>query len=363
MNGIKGFSKVNKVYIIAEIGINHNGSLENCYRMIDASVESGCNAAKFQLFSAKNLYPKSAGQMDWKDDKSEYSYDIYEAVKNFELPEKWIEKLISYCESKNIDFMASVFDVSGLDYIVEKGMKIIKLSSYAITNIPLIEACAKKRLPIIMSTGGATLAETEDALNCVLKYHDNVKILHCSIAYPTDLKDINMGVLNTFKYAFPNIKYGYSDHSLEVSDAAIQSVYLGGIVLEKHITLNKKMDGPDHFFALEPEELKIMVSDIRNAEEDYINDNFKIDEVIYGSSARICYEQEKYLRDFAYMTLFLKKDVKKGEIIFSNDISILRPGKKRRGLEPKYLQLFKDNIIFAKKDILFEDPLQWEMIL
>jgi len=350
-------------YIIAEIGINHNGSLENCYKMIDASVEAGCNAAKFQLFSAKNLYPKSAGTLDWKDNEKEYSYDIYEAVKSFELPEVWIDELMVYCTKKNIDFMASVFDIPTLDYIVEKGMKVIKLSSYTITNLPLIEACSKKMLPIIMSTGGATIAETQEALDSVLKYHDNVKMLHCSIAYPTELKDVNMGVLKTFRYAFPKVKYGYSDHTIEVSKAPIQSVYLGGSVIEKHITLDKTMDGPDHFFALEPHELKNMVEDIRQAENDYKNDDFTIDKVIYGSSAKICHEHEKYLRDFAYMTLFAKKDIKKGDVISIDDISILRSGKKARGLEPKYLKLFRDNIISAKYDISFEDPLEWNMIL
>lgn len=350
-------------YIISEIGINHNGSLENCYKMIDVSVESGCSAAKFQLFSAKNLYPKSAGRLDWKDDDKEYSYDIYEAVKNFELPEEWIDKLIEYCKSKNIDFMVSVFDESGLDYIVQKGIKVIKLSSYTITNIPLIEACAKTMLPLIMSTGGATLSETEEALNSVLKYHNNVTILHCSISYPTKLEDVNMGVLDTFKYAFPEISRGYSDHTMESSEAPIQAIYLGSSVVEKHMTLDKTMDGPDHFFALEPHELSSMVADIRKAEQDYENGNFEIDKTIYGSSEKICHEHEKYLRDFAYMTLFSKREIKAGEIISLDDISILRPGKKARGLEPKYFKLFKDNTVVAKCDIAFEEPFLWNILL
>jgi len=350
-------------YIIAEIGINHNGSLENCYKMIDVSVDAGCSAAKFQLFSAKNLYPKSAGTIDWKDDEKEYSYDIYEAVKNFELPEEWVDKLISYCERKSIDFMVSIFDKSGLDYIVEKGIKVIKLSSYTITNLSLIEACAKTNLPLIMSTGGAILAEIEEALNMVLQYHNNITLLHCSIAYPTELKDVNMGVLDTFRYAFPDIKFGYSDHTVEVSNAPIQAVYLGSSVIEKHITLNKKMEGPDHFFALESEELKKMVLDIKEAENDRKNGDYELDKLIYGSSKKICYEHEKYLRDFAYMTLFAKKEIAKGEIISIDDISVLRPGKKERGLEPKYLDLFKKNTVFASRDIRFEDSLTFDSII
>jgi len=352
-----------KTYIIAEIGINYNGSLDNCYKMIDVAYEAGCNAAKFQIFTAKNMYPKSAGKLDWKNEKEEFSYSIYEAVEKFQLPDLWIDKLILYCHEKEIDFMASVFDNDGLNIMVEKGMKVIKLSSYTITNIPLIEAASKTGLPIIMSTGGATIGETEEAVRTVLNYHNNLTILHCSIQYPTKLQNVNMGVMDTFSKVFPNINVGYSDHSEEPSPAPVESIYLGGTVVEKHITLDKKMEGPDHFFALEPSELKIMVKDIRKAEIDYKNNNFSINEIIYGNTEKICHEHEQYLRDFCYMSLFAKKDIKKGEVIVPEDISILRPAKKDKGLEPKYLKLFIENNVTASQDISFEDPIKWEMIL
>lgn len=350
-------------YVIAEIGINFNGSLENCFKMIDVSAEAGCNAAKFQMFNAKNLYPRSAGTLDWKDKQDVYSYDIYEAVERFELPVEWIDKLIEHCNKNSIDFMASVFDIEGLEYMIKKEMKVIKLSSYTITHIPLIEAAAKTGLPIIMSTGGATLSETEEAVNTVLKYNNDLTLLHCSIQYPTNLEDVNMGVLDTFKKAFPHIKTGYSDHTQEPSDAPVQSIYLGGSVVEKHITLDKQMEGPDHFFALEPNELEKMVKDIRKAEIDYQNGNFEIDKKIYGDSEKICHTHEQYLRDFAYMTLFAKRKILKGEVISSNDIVVLRPGKKKKGLEPKYLELFKKYDVTAKQDIDFEDPIEWGSIL
>jgi N-acetylneuraminate synthase len=351
------------MYIIAEIGINFNGSLENCLKMIDASVDAGCHAAKFQFFTANGMYPISSGKLDWKDADREYSYDIYSAVKAFELPPEWLDTIMPYCESKNIDFMASVFDIEGLEYLVKKGMKIIKLSSYTITNIPLIEAAAKTKLPIIMSTGGATLAETEEALRCAQKYHNDIALLHCSIKYPTPLNEVNMGVLNTLKYAFPEVEIGYSDHTFEVSDAPVQAVYLGATTIEKHITLDKKMDGPDHFFALEPDELSEMVADINTARAKYENGTASLDSTIYGSSAKICHEHEKYLRDFCYMTLFARRNIKKGEMIKAEDLSILRPGKKVPGLEPKYISLFETNEITAKSDIAFEDPIVWSVIL
>lgn len=351
------------MYIIAEIGINYNGSLENCFRMIDVAKGAGCHAAKFQLFSAKNLYPKSAGALDWKDAEKTYSYDIYDAVKKFELPVKWVDKLMAYCDEREIDFMVSVFDTQGLQVMVEKGIKVIKLSSYTITHIPLIEAAASTGLPIIMSTGGATLCETEEAVNTVLKYHNNLTLLHCSIQYPTALSDVNMGVLDTFAKAFPSIKRGYSDHTQEPANAPVQAVYLGATCIEKHITLDKTMEGPDHFFALEPNELKTMCDAITAACHAFENREIVIDATIYGSSKKICHDHERYLRDFAYMTLFARRPIAQGEQIKIDDLTILRPGKKLRGLDPRYLSLFKNYTVTAKKDIAFEEPVTWDTIL
>jgi N,N'-diacetyllegionaminate synthase len=352
-----------KTYIIAEIGINHNGSIENAFQLIDAAVGAGCDAAKFQLFSADRLYPKCAGRLDWTDDSKTYGYDIYEAVKSFEMPFEWIDGIIQYCDERRIDFLASVFDTHGLDYLLKKGVRNIKLSSYTITHLPLIEACAKTGLPIIMSTGGATLGETEEAANTVLGYHDNLKLLHCSIQYPTALNDCNMGVMKTLQLSFPGLEIGYSDHTLEISKAPVQSVYLGGTVVEKHITLDKKMVGPDHFFALEPDDLRQMVTDIRQAEQDYSNNNFTIDQQIYGSTSKVCHEHERYLRDFAYMVLFAARSIREGEEIRPEDIVVLRPGKKERGLDPKFLELFEDHGIKAKRILEEEDAITWDVVL
>ena len=214
-----------------------------------------------------------------------------------------------------------------------------------------------------MSTGGATLAEVEDAVSTVCRYHNKLSILHCSIKYPTKLEDCNLGAMETLKYAFPNIPVGYSDHTMEVSNATVQAVYLGARVIEKHITLNKKMEGPDHFFATEPSELRKMVSDIREAEQACKRRDFTIEKSIYGSTAKTTYSHEKYLRDFAYMWLFSKRDIKEGEIITGEDIVILRPGKKKRGLEPKFLKLFEEYKVTAKRNIVFEEPITWDAIL
>jgi len=164
-----------------------------------------------------------------------------------------------------------------------------------------------------------------------------------------------MGVIDTFKKAF-ECEVGYSDHTAEIYEAPLQAKLLGARVIEKHITFDKKADGPDHFFALDEKELKIMVEKLKQAK------NLKLDKKIYGSTQRIPYPHEEYLRNFAYHQLFINKDIKKGEIITQKDISILRRGKKEKGLEPKYWYLFKNGIV-AKQDIKLESPIKWEHIL
>lgn len=351
-----------KTYIIAEIGINHNGSLDNCRKLIQAAAEAGVDAVKFQTFSAKTLYPRSAGKLQWRDNEKHYEYDIFEAVEGFELPRHWIETLIASCSRANVDFISSVFDVDGLRFLVDHGMRIIKLSSYTITHLPLIEACARTGLPIVMSTGGATLAETEEAVNVVRRHHNRLVLLHCSLQYPTALEDCNLGVMETLGHAFPDVGIGYSDHTREISAAPVQAVYLGGGIIEKHITLGKDMEGPDHFFALEPHELKQMVDDIRKAERDTGRSVMK-NPHLYGSSAKICHPHEKYLRDFSYSTLFARREIRKGDRIRPQDLAVLRPGRKKRGLSPKHVYLFEKYTIHATRDIAFEDSINWDSIL
>jgi len=352
-----------KTYIIAEIGINHNGSFANCLKLIDAAAEAGCDAAKFQLFRASSLYPKSAGRLDWKGAGGGYSYDIYNAVRGFELPRRWLDALMGHCRKRKIDFLSSVFDIKSAGLLIAKGAGRVKLSSYAVTNIPLIERCARARVPIILSTGGASLGEVEEAVGAVLRYHDKLSLLHCNISYPTRLEDCNLGVLDTLRLAFPGLTIGFSDHTAAVSEAAVQAVYLGARVIEKHVTLDRRMKGPDHFFSLEPPQLKRMARDIRMASKAAARGAAgRVDKAIYGSTAKVVRGDERYLRDFAFMKLFAKRAIKKGARIRPSDISILRPGKKAHGLDPKYINLFKDFTVTAKRKIAFEDPITWSSI-
>ena len=340
--------------IIAEIGINFNGKLELAKKLIDIASNSGCDFAKFQLFRADSFYPKSAGELDWFDGKKKYSYDIYKAVKKFELPYEWLDELVEYSNKKNIRFLASVFNFDDLEIYKKLNLEYIKLASYSISNLPLIEEVAKTGMHIFLSTGGSYLSEVDEAVRLIRKYHNNFTLMHCSIAYPTPLDKVNMGIIDTFKKAF-NCEVGYSDHTAEIYEAPLQAKLLGASVIEKHITFDKNAKGPDHFFALDEKELKIMVEKLKNVTP-------ALDEQIYSSTERICYPHEEYLRNFAYHQLFVNKDIKKGEVITQKDISILRRGKKEKGLKPKYWYLFKNGIV-AKKDVLNETPLNWEHIL
>jgi N-acetylneuraminate synthase len=242
-------------------------------------------------------------------------------------------------------------------------MKRIKISSSNITNLPLIEYCAKTKLPLYISTGGATLAEVSEAVEMALLYNQQITILHCNLEYPVELNNVNMGVLDTFRYAFPNIKIGFSDHTKEIYEASEQAILLGATCIEKHITFDKEAEGPDHFFAITPEELKILVDKAVNAVKLKDSKQFNINQEIYGSSSVVCNDNEKPVREFGYSTLFVNKDIKKGDVITEQDILILRKAKKDRGLEPKYISLFIDNQVVAKSDISFEDSIKWEHIL
>lgn len=353
----------NGVYVIAEIGINFNGDFETCLRLIDAAAAAGCDAAKFQLFRAKTLYPRTAGSLDWRDDQGSYSYDIYDAVRSNELPLEWVEPLMDHCRGKRLDFLASVFAEEELAYLVGKGVPALKVSSSSVNNIPLLRSCASSGLPIILSTGGATLGEVEEAVETVTASHDRLTLLHCSLQYPTPPERCNLGVISTLRTAFPEIRTGYSDHTAEPCEAPRQAVYLGARVIEKHVTLDRTMAGPDHFFALEPAQLAEMVAAIRRAEKEVAAGTVRIDPVYFGTSRKSPGDHERYLREFVRNQLFARRPIPAGQPITPRDIIILRRGKKGAGLEPRHLELFERYAPAARRPICAEEPITWEMIL
>jgi len=220
--------------------------------------------------------------------------------------------------------------------LYKKGIKLFKTTSYAITHLPLMEHIAKMGLPIIISTGGSNLHEIKEAYKIIRKYNKKIAILHCVAKYPTPLEHANINIISTLKKEFPEAIIGYSDHTEDPVKAPVAAITKGAKVIEKHITLDKKMKGPDHFFALEPKELKEMVKAIKETENKIKKgESIKIDEKILGSSERKILDIERYIRDFAYSIIFTKKKIKKGELFTKDNLLILRRGKREKGLDPK----------------------------
>src|SRR3989344_3830387 len=360
--GNRAISKDSPCFIIAECGINFNGSLELAKKLIDTAVEAGCDAAKFQAFTAENMYPKNAGELDREDNynNKNYSFSIYDAVKSFELPKSWVPLLQQYCTEKSIVFFSSICDEEQADYYHEVGVPIFKTTSYAITHLPLIEHIAKKGKPIIMSTGGATIEEIREAYTTARKYTEKIILLHCFIKYPAPLNEINMNVVETLQKEFPEAIIGYSDHTAEPVDAPVAAIFKGAKVIEKHITLDKKMEGPDHFFAVTPIELKEMVSSIRDAEEKIKRgEQIKVNPVVIGSHHKKLSSEEEYLREFAYQTIITSTNIQKGETISKKNVKVLRPGKLGQKLKPKEYPKLIAGTYKAIKDISAGSPIGW----
>jgi N-acetylneuraminate synthase len=352
-----------RINIIAEIGINFNGSYENCLRLIDAAAEAGCDSAKFQVFSAKTLYPEKAGKLAWHNGKQHCSYDIFSSVRRNELPRQWIGPLMAHCARRNIAFLASVFSESDAHFLMKKGAKSLKISSSSVQNLPLIERCATYNVPLIVSTGGCRLGEIEDVVETVHRWHRQLTLLHCTLQYPTLPENCNLGVIETLTKAFPDVTVGYSDHTEHPLEVPVQAVYLGARVIEKHITLDRNMPGPDHFFAIEPDALRRMVVAIRSAEKKAQSGQITIDPRYYGTSRKSIFAHERYLRQFVENQLFARREIHKGEVITAEDLVVLRKGEKPTGLPPRYIQLFREHTVTASRDIFREDPIQWNMIL
>ena len=329
----------NPVFIVAEIGINFDGSYEKALKLIDVATKAGCNAVKFQMFKAATMYLEGTGEDKSGDGRKK---DIYKIVEDSELPEEWIPKLKRYANKKGLEFFLTTCDEKDTDVLEKYKVPAYKIASYEITHIPLLRHTAKKKKPIIFSSGDATLLEISEALE-VFKQENNHHIVlnHCIGNYPAPLESLNLNVIKMFNLAFPNIVIGYSDHSVDPVIAPKAAVALGAKVIEKHITLNKNSPGPDHIFALEPKELSLMVKTIRDTEKRIKKGEvIKIDKKVLGTSEKKVYsKKEQMTRDFGFRTIFARKNIKKGEIFTRHNLIVLRPGNEKRGLHPRYFEV------------------------
>ena len=307
--------KRDKVFIIAEAGVNHNGNVEIAKKLIDIAIGVGANAVKFQTFKAEKVISKFA-------QKAEYQYKItdknetqLEMVKRLELDVDAHKELIHYCKKKGLMFLSTPFDIESIGLLNELEVEILKIPSGEITNLPYLRKIGSLNRNIIISTGMADLEEIGKALDILLESgtsKDNITVLHCNSEYPTPFEDVNLTAMLTIRDTF-RVNIGYSDHTPGI-EIPIAAVALGATVIEKHFTLNKDMDGPDHKASLGPDELKSMVTAIRNIEKSL------------GDGIKRPSPSELKNRPLVRKSIIAGMDIKEGDMLTENNITVKRPG-------------------------------------
>ena len=326
--------KLDRVFIIAEAGVNHNGAIELAKELIDIASDAGADAVKFQTFKAENLVSKHAPKAEYQKQTTDEQESQFDMIKKLELDINTHKKLMQYCTEKNIMFLSTPFDHDSINMLNDLGLEIFKIPSGEITNLPYLRHIGSLSKEVILSTGMADIGEIEDALNILVEagtQKENITVLHANTMYPTPMEDVNLKAMITIGNTF-DINYGYSDHTLGI-EVDIAAVALGATVIEKHFTLDKTMEGPDHKASLEPDELKAMVNGIRNIE------------LALGSSVKKPSKSEKPNIQIARKSIVAKCDIKQGDILREKILAIKRPG---NGISPMHW----DEIIgsVAKKD-------------
>lgn len=310
-----------KTLIIAEAGVNHNGSMESAKKLIDVAAQAGVDYVKFQTFKTENLVSKSAQKADYQQrNMNDGDTSQYAMLKKLELsPEQHLE-LISYCQAKGVKFFSTAFDLESIDFLASLQLGLWKIPSGEITNYPYIKKIAQYKEPVILSTGMSTPDEINDAVDILLKFgvtKEQITILHCNTEYPTPMADVNLKAMQTMKVDL-GLQTGYSDHTQGI-EIPIAAVALGATIIEKHFTLDRSMDGPDHKASLEPEELKAMVSAIRNVEQ------------ALGDGKKTVSLSESKNKSIARKSIVAARKIEKNELLTEENLTVKRPGD---GLSP-----------------------------
>ena len=324
-----------KTLIIAEAGVNHNGSLELAFELIDAASEAGADIVKFQTFKAENLVTKSAAKADYQLGTTDVQETQFEMIKKLELSYDMHLKLISKCKEKGIRFSSTGFDASSVDLLIELGVDFLKIPSGEITNLPYLRHVGSKGLPIILSTGMCTMLEVRNVvkiLELAGSKKSDITVLHCNTEYPTPMEDVNLLAMLSIEKEL-GVKVGYSDHTLGI-EVPIAAAAMGATVIEKHFTLDRGMEGPDHAASLEPGELKKMVDSIRNIEK-ALGDREKKPSV-----------SEKKNIAIARKSIVANKPIMIGEVFDEHNLTVKRPG---TGISPMYW----DNILGTKSKKMY----------
>lgn len=304
---------MSSVFIIAEAGVNHNGNIELAKKLIDIAVEAKVDAVKFQTFKTENLVSKSAKKAEYQEKTTSKDESQFEMLKKLELDLETHKILMTYCREKKIMFLSTAFDLESIDVLNNLGIEIFKIPSGEITNYPYLKKIGMLRKKVILSTGMSHVEEIEEAIKVLNENGtDDITVLHCNTEYPTPMEDVNLNAMKTIKKIL-NIEVGYSDHTSGI-EVPIAAVAMGAKVIEKHFTLDKNMEGPDHKASLEPNELKEMVNSIRNIEK------------ALGNGIKKPSNSEMKNLNMARKSIIAKKLIKKGEIFTEDNLTCKRPG-------------------------------------
>ena len=304
------------VVIIAEAGVNHNGSLDMAMQLIDAAADAGVDYVKFQTFKADKLVSRDVGMADYQKTNTGTDESQYEMLRKLELSAEHHEVLIAYCKKKQVEFLSTAFDMDSIDLLVSMGITLGKVPSGEITNKPYLEKMARSFERIILSTGMCTMEEITDAIGVMEangKRRDQITVLHCNTEYPTPMQDVNLKAMHHIA-SVCGTAIGYSDHTLGI-EVPIAAVALGATLIEKHFTLDCTLPGPDHRASLEPAALKAMVSGIRNIELALSGDGFKKPSASETKNIAI-----------ARKSIHLAQDCATGHVLLASDLTMMRPG-------------------------------------
>lgn len=304
---------MSKIFIIAEAGVNHNGDIEIARQLVDAAAEAGADAVKFQTFKADKLVSKSAQKADYQKKTTNSQESQFAMLKKLELSSDMHQYLQEYCRRKNILFLSTPFDLDSIVYLDSIGVPFMKIPSGEITNYPYLREIGKTKKPVILSTGMSEMKEIEAAL-CVLREYGttDITVLHCNTEYPTPYADVNLKAMVTIKEKL-DVKVGYSDHTVGI-EIPVAAAAMGACVIEKHFTLNKNMEGPDHKASLEPKELKEMVRMVRNVE------------MALGTGTKSPSSSEKKNILVVRKSIVAKEDIEEGQIFTEDNLTTKRPG-------------------------------------
>lgn len=324
------------VLIIAEAGVNHNGSVETAKRMIDKAVEAGADVIKFQTFKSEKLVSKSAKQAEYqkKNIANAENDSQLDMLRKLELSESDHNELMDYCAKKQIRFFSTAFDMESIDYLHSLQVGLWKIPSGEITNYPYLKKIAGFSEPVILSTGMCELQDVSEAISVLCDNglrKEQISLLHCNTEYPTPFEDVNLLAMNELREKF-GVRVGYSDHTKGI-EVPIAAVALGAEIIEKHFTLDRNMEGPDHKASLEPDELKAMVAAIRNIER------------ALGNGHKRVSESERKNIAVARKSIVAARDIKTGEVFSETNLTVKRPGS---GISPMRWEEVIGKI--AKKD-------------